>query len=116
MVTNSVTKEMVKMTIAVIACVGSIAGYIEYRAEANCGAGKLEVEQKLISLKNEIAADLRSKYDMQSGIKLEQVLENQKELLKLALDNQKETQATLKEVLKITQKLESDIVVIKAKN
>ena len=116
MVVNSITKDMVKMTIAVIACVGSVAGYIEYRSEANCNAGKIELEQKLISLKNEISADLRSKYDLQSGIKLEQVLENQKELLKLALDSQKETQATLKEVLKITQKLESDIAVIKAKN
>lgn len=112
---NSVTQDMVKMTLVVIACVGSVAGYIEYRATDHCDSVKIEIEQKLISLKNEINADLRGKYDAQAGIKMEQILENQKELLKVALENQKELQETTREVLKISQRLEMEIDKIKSK-
>ena len=101
---NSITQDMVKMTLVVIACVGSVAGYIEYRATDHCDSVKIEVEQKLISLKNEINADLRGKYDAQAGIKMEQILENQKEL-----------QETTREVLKISQRLEMEIDKIKSK-
>ena len=110
---NSVTRDMVKWTIAVIACVGSVAGYIEFRSVENAHAVKSDLETKINWVKTEFSSDLKTKYDLQSGIKLEQVLENQKELLKIALENQKEIQETAKEVLKITQKLELDINTLK---
>lgn len=111
---NSVTKDMVRWTLAVVACVGSVAGYIEFRSTENANAVKHDMESKIEWLRNEFNSDLKTKYDLQSGIKLEQVLENQKELLRLALENQKDIQQTTKEVLKLTQKLESDLNVIKA--
>ena len=111
---NSVTRDMVKWTIAVIACVGSVAGYIEFRTVENAHVVKTEIETKLSWMKTEFNSDLKTKYDLQSGIKLEQVLENQKELLKIALENQKDIQENAKEVLKMTQKLENDINILKA--
>lgn len=115
MVTNSVTRDMVKWTLAVIACVGSVAGYIEFRASEQTKHVQTELETKITWLKAELSSDIKNKYDMQSGIKLEQVLENQKELLKIALQNQKEIQETTKEVLKLTQKLEVDVGALKSK-
>jgi hypothetical protein len=111
---NSVTRDMVKWTLAVIACVGSVAGYIEFRSTENANVVKHDIESEIEWLRTEFSSDLKTKYDLQSGIKLEQVLENQKELLRLALENQKDIQQTTKEVLKLTQKLESDINIIKA--
>jgi len=110
---NSVTRDMVKWTIAVIACVGSVAGYIEYRVDEHFEVVTTETQNKINWLRAEFAGDLKTKYDLQSGVKLEQVIENQKELLKLALENQKEIQDTAKEVLKLTQKLELDINTLK---
>jgi hypothetical protein len=112
---NSVTQDMVKMTLVVVACVGSVAGYIEYRATDHCDSAKIEIEQRLLALRNEVNADLRSKYDAQAGIKIEQILENQKELLKVALENQKEIQETTREVLKISQRLELEVDKLKSK-
>lgn len=111
---NLVTRDMVKWTLAVIACVGSVAGYIEFRATEHAQEVKMDVGTQIISLRAELMGDIKTKYDLQSGIKLEQVLENQKELLKMALENQKDIQQTTKEVLKLAQKLEVDLNTIKS--
>ena len=110
---NSVTKDMIKWTVAVIACVGSVAGYIEFRSVENANLVKTDLETKLSWMRTEFTSDLKTKYDLQSGVKLEQVLENQKELIKIALENQKDIQETAKEVLKLTQKLETDLNALK---
>ena len=111
---NSVTKDMIKWTVAVIACVGSVAGYIEFRSVENANLFKNDLETKLSWMRTEFTSDLKTKYDLQSGVKLEQVLENQKELIKIALENQKDIQETAKEVLKLTQKLETDLNALKS--
>lgn len=113
MVSQTVTKDMVKWVVAIVASVGSAAGYIEFRAKENAMHVKEEVISQLTWVKTELTSDLKTKYDLQSGIKLEQVLENQKELLKVALENQKDIQQTTKEVLKLAQKLEVDLTALK---
>lgn len=110
---NSVTRDMVKWTLAVIACVGSVAGYIEFRSREHAQEARMDMGLQLTTLRTELVGDIKTKYDLQSGIKLEQVLENQKELLRMALENQKDIQETSKEVLKLTQKLEADFNALK---
>lgn len=110
---NSVTRDMVKWTLAVIACVGSVAGYIEFRSREHAQEARIDMGLQLNTLRTELIGDIKTKYDLQSGIKLEQVLENQKELLRMALENQKDIQETAKEVLKLTQKLEADLNALK---
>ena len=111
---DNVTKDMVKWVVAVVASVGSVAGYIEFRSTENAKHVREELISQITWTKAELASDIKTKYDMQSGIKLEQVLENQKELLKIALQNQREIQETTKEVLKLTQKLEVDVNSLKS--
>lgn len=110
---NSVTRDMVKWTLAVIACVGSVAGYIEFRSREHAQEVRMDMGLQLASLKTELIGDIKTKYDLQSGIKLEQVLENQKRIIEDGFREPKDIQETAKEVLKLTQKLEADFNALK---
>ena len=72
---NVVTKDMVKWVVAIVASVGSVAGYIEFRATEQSKHVQTDLETKLTWLKAELTSDIKTKYDLQSGIKLEQVLD-----------------------------------------
>lgn len=106
---NVVTLDLVKWAISVIAVLGACAGYIEFRSQSNDAVLKAELLGTISANKAELSGSIASKYDLQSGLKLEELLNSQKELIRLALDNQKEINNTNKELVLITRKLETQI-------
>lgn len=75
-----ITTKMIIIVLSTIGSVGAAAGYIEFRAESNASLFSEKVRQEAISLVN-------TKYNAESGIRLELLVGQQAKTLEQTVHN-----------------------------
>ena len=95
-VKNVVTQKMVAIVLATVFCVGSAAAYVEFRAS-----------EKANEVRSEFTQALTNKYNYESGLRLEILVDQQGKSLEATIKNQGE-------LIKLVDKINTSLEVLNA--
>lgn len=93
---NVVTQKMVGIVLATVFCVGSAAAYVEFRSSENANKVRTEFTQALTN-----------KYNYESGLRLEILVDQQGKSIEAALENQSD-------LIKVVDKINTTLEVLNA--
>ena len=89
-VKDIITGKMVGMVLITIGCVGAVASYVEFRSASNSQIVKMESQYARQEMRQEMINLINSKYNNESGIRLELLVNQQSKTLENTVNNTQE--------------------------